>query len=203
MIEDLLSWLEQSEGPLAYLVLALAGSIEYVVPPFPGDTIVLFGSVLAGTAGYSVWLVYTCLTGGSIGGSLLAYAFGAWIGRNEERWPRFMRGEKTRERIRTVIRRFERHGAAYLAINRFLPAFRAVFFLAAGMAELSVWKVIVFGGASAAVWNAGILGLGYALGHNYEDLQRVYREYTVVSLAVVGAIALFFVVRWLWRRRGA
>lgn len=203
MIEDLLSWLERSEGPLAYLVLALAGSIEYVVPPFPGDTIVLFGSVLAGTARYDVFLVYACITGGSIGGSLIAYAFGAWIGRHEEKWPRFMRGEKTRDRIETVIRRFERHGAAYLAINRFLPAFRAVFFLAAGMAELPVWKVIVFGGLSAAVWNAGILGLGYALGHNYEQLQGVYSDYTAISLGVIGAIALFFVVRWLRRKRAA
>ena len=203
MIEDLLSWLERSEGPLAYLVLALAGSVEYVVPPLPGDTFVLFGSVLAGTAGYSVWLVYASLTGGSIAGSLVAYGFGAWVGKSEEKWPRFMRGKKTRDRIRTVVRRFERHGAAYLAINRFLPAFRAVFFVAAGMAKLPVWKVVVFGGLSAAVWNAAILGLGYALGHNYDDLQRVYREYTLVSLAVVGAIVLAFGVRWLWRKRAA
>lgn len=203
MIDDLLAWLEQSEGPLAYLVLALAGGVEYVVPPLPGDTIVLFGAALAGTAGYSLWLVYACLTGGSIGGSLLAYSFGAWIGKNEQRWPRFMRGDKTRERIHTVVRRFERHGAIYLSINRFLPAFRAVFFVAAGMAGLPLWKVVVFGGASAAAWNAGLLGLGYALGHNHQEVRRVYREYTVVSLAVIGVVVLVLVGRWLWRKRAA
>lgn len=201
MIEDLLEWLERSEGPLSYLVLALAGSIEYLVPPFPGDTIVLFGSVLAGTAGYSAWLVYLCVTSGSIVGGVCTYGVGAWIGKREEKWPGFLRGEKTRDRIGTVIRRFERHGAVYLALNRFLPAFRAVFFLAAGMAKLPLWKVIVFGGLSAAVWNAALLGLGFALGHNFDELKRVYEEYTLVTLAVVGVIAAGFGIRWLWRKR--
>ena len=201
MLEDLLTWLEQSEGPLAYLVLGLAGALEYVVPPFPGDTVTLFGTVLAGTAGYSVALVYTSITVGAIGGSLLAYAFGLWLGRNEERWPRWLRGDKTVERIHTVIRRFDKHGAAYLAVNRFLPAFRAVFFVAAGMAELPLWKVIVFGGLSAAVWNAGILALGYAVGHNFDELKGIYQQYTLAAFAVVGAIALFFIVRWVWRKR--
>ena len=201
MIEDLLDWLEHSEGPLSYLVLALAGSIEYVIPPFPGDTIVLFGSVLAGTAGYSVWLVYACVTAGSIAGGLCTYGVGAWMGQREDKWPGFLRGDKTRERLHTVIRRFERHGAVYLALNRFLPAFRAVFFLAAGMAKLPVWKVIVFGGLSAAVWNAGLLALGFALGHNFDELKRVYEEYTLITLVVVGAVALAFGARWLWRKR--
>lgn len=202
MIEDLLRWLEQSEGPLAYLVLGLAGAIEYVIPPFPGDTVTLFGSVLAGTAGYHMVLVYVSITAGAIGGSLLAYAFGLWLGRIEERWPRWLRGEATVERIHTVLRRFEKHGAAYLAINRFLPAFRAIFFVAAGMAQLPVWKVVVFGGLSAAVWNAGILALGWAVGHNFEELRAIYEKYTVWSLSIVGGIILALVARWLWRRRG-
>lgn len=201
MLEDLLTWLEQSEGPLAYLVLGLAGAIEYVVPPFPGDTVTLFGTVLAGTAGYSVALVYASITAGAIGGSLLAYAFGLWLGRNEERWPRWLRGEKTVQRIQTVIRRFDKHGAVYLAINRFLPAFRAVFFVAAGMAQLPVWKVIVFGGLSAAVWNAGILALGFAVGHNFDELKAIYHQYTLAAFGVVGAVVLFFVVRWIWQKR--
>lgn len=187
---------------MAYLVLALAGAIEYVVPPLPGDTVTLFGAVLAGTAGYSLGLVYGCVTVGAIGGSLVAYAFGLWAGRNERRWPRWLRGEKTSRRIHTVIARFERNGAAYLAVNRFLPALRAVFFVAAGMAELPLWKVVVFGGLSAAVWNAGILAVGWAVGHNFDRLRSIYEQYTTWSLVVVGLLVLALVARWVWMRRG-
>lgn len=182
-------------------MLLLAGAVEYVVPPFPGDTVTLFGAVLAGTAGYELWVVYVVITVGAILGGLLAYGFGGWLGRHEERWPRFLRVEERRDRIHTVIRRFEKHGAAYLAINRFLPAFRAIFFVAAGMAELPLWKVVVFGGASAALWNAGILGVGFAVGNNFDDLHRIYEQYTTWSLAVIGAAALAIGGRWLWRHR--
>ena len=186
---------------LPYAVLGGAAALEYVFPPLPGDTVTLFGAFLAASAGYSPWLVYAVLTAGALGGSLVAYAFGAWVGRNEDRWPRFMRGDRTRRAIRTACDRFERHGAAYLVINRFLPALRAVFFVAAGMAGMPVWKVAVFGGVSAAIWNALILAAGYGLGANWERLRTFYETYTKWTLAAVAALVLVLFARWLIGRR--
>lgn len=201
IIEELLRWLQESEGPLAYLVLALAGAIEYVLPPFPGDTVTLFSAVLAGSAGYSLALVYLCITTGAIGGSLIAYAFGGWIGHHEERWPRFLRTPKNLSRIEALLERFRRHGAAYLAINRFLPAFRSLFFVTAGMAGLPAWKVVVFGGISAAAWNALILAVAWAVGHNFDALRAVFDQYTYWSLGAVAAIVVALAARHLYRTR--
>lgn len=201
IIEELLRWLQESEGPLAYLVLALAGAIEYVLPPFPGDTVTLFSTVLAGSAGYGLGLVYVCLTVGAIAGSLIAYAFGGWIGRHEERWPRFLRTPRNVGRIEALLERFRRHGAAYLAINRFLPAFRSLFFVTAGMAGLPVWKVVVFGGLSAAAWNLLIIAVGWAVGNNFDALRDIYDQYTFWSLAAVAALVCALVARHLWRSR--
>jgi len=201
MLEDLLRWLAESEGVLAYLVLALFAALEYVVPPLPGDTITLFGTFLAATAGYQVVWVYVCLTGGSIGGSLVAYAFGLWVGRHEERWPRFLRGERTRRAVRGAIERFDRHGGAYLVVNRFLPALRAVFFVAAGMAELPLWKVVLFGGLSAALWTGLILAVGWTVGDNWEALHDLSVQYTWWSLAAVGLVVVVLVARSAARRR--
>jgi len=201
MMEELLRWLEGAEGPLAYVVLGGAAALEYVVPPLPGDTITLFGTVLAGTAGYSLALVYLTMTLGSIAGSLLPWALGLWLGHREERWPGFLRGEGTRRAIHNVIDRFERHGGAYLAVNRFLPALRAVFFLAAGMSELPLLKVVLFGGLSAAVWNALILGVGYSVGHNWERLRGLSESYTLLSLLAVGLLAAALGIRWIIRHR--
>jgi membrane protein DedA with SNARE-associated domain len=198
---ELLRWLQDSEGPLSYVMLAAAAALEYVVPPLPGDTITLFGTVLAGTAGYSLVLVYAAMTLGSVAGSLIPWSLGLWLGHREDRWPGFLRRESTRRAIHAVCERFERHGGAYLVINRFLPALRAVFFLAAGMTELPLHRVVLFGGLSAMAWNALILAVGYSVGHNFERLQGLSETYSLWSLAAIALAALVLGIRWLIRRR--
>ena len=84
-MEDLFAWLQRSEGPLAYLILAAASAVEYVFPPFPGDGVTLFGIVMAASAGYHVAGVFAALTFGALGGEMAAYWAGRWIA---SRWPR-------------------------------------------------------------------------------------------------------------------
>ena len=200
MVEDLLRYLEESEGPLAYLLLGLCSAVEYVFPLFPGDTVTLFGVFLAATAGYSVVLVYASATAGSVAGGLAAYGFGRWIGRNEARWPRLLKGERTRAAIAAAEERFRRHGAAYLMLNRFVPALRAFFFVAAGIVEMPVGKVALYGGVSAALWNALLLAVGYAVGSNWERLRELSLQYTWATLALVAVVVLVLLGRWLIRR---
>jgi len=192
-----------SEGPLAYLVLAGAAMLEYVIPPFPGDTVTLFGIFLAATSGYAVALVYLALTVGSTVGSLGAYAFGRWLGARPERSRRFFKGERARRTLEGVADRFRRHGSWYLAFNRFLPALRAFFFVAAGIARMDVWKVALFGGLSAVVWNALLLAVGFAVGDNWERIRSLSEQYTIATASVVALVAIFFAVRWWVRRRRA
>lgn len=202
-MEELLAWLQRSEGPLAYLVLGLASLVEYVFPPFPGDTITVFGIVLAASAGYSVLGVYGALGAGAVIGGMAAYGLGrALAARREGSAPGFLRRERVRRAIDTVLARFERHGAAYLAINRFVPALRSVFFVAAGMARLPAWKVALFGAISACAWNGLLLAVGWALGANFDALASWVRAYSYVAIGIVVVIALVAGVRvWLFRRR--
>lgn len=202
MMDELLAWLKEAEGPLAYVVLALASLIEYVFPPFPGDTVALFGVFLAASSGYSVARVYAALNAGALAGGMSAYALGRWIAvRRERRTPRFLRGQQVRRAIDAVLARFERHGAAYLALNRFVPALRSVFFVAAGMARLPAWKVALFGTLSAALWNALLLGAGWAAGASYERLAGWVRTYGYLALGAVALAMAIAVLRWRLRRR--
>lgn len=201
-MEELLEWLARSEGPVGYLVLALASMLEYVFPPIPGDSIALFGVVLAATAGYRVAWVYVALNVGAIAGGMCAYAAGRWIAeRREHRTPRFLRGQQIRSLIDRAIARFERHGAAYLAVNRFIPALRSVFFLAAGMAGLPAWKVALFGALSAMAWNAILLALGWAAGANLETLEVWVRTYSYAAVGLLAVVAVIAGTRWYLARR--
>lgn len=199
MMDDLLAWLQRTEGPLAYAVLGLAALIEYVFPPFPGDTVTLTGIFLAVGAGYHVLWVYLALNVGAVLGGMGAYAVGRLVAtRRLTRPPRFLRTQQLRQALNAALDRFQRHGAWYLALNRFLPALRAVFFVAAGMARLPAWKVALWGAVSACLWNGILLGLGWLLGDNYEQLESLVRTYSTVAIAVV--LAVLAIAAWRWWR---
>lgn len=176
-------------------MLGLAAALEYVLPPFPGDTVTLFGVFLAGTAGFSPWLVYLAIDVGSVLGGLAAYAVGRRI--DPENPPRFLRGRRTRAALDEVRARFVRHGAVYLAVNRFLPALRAFFFVGAGLARVPLSRVVVWGTLSASLWNALLFAVGWAVGGNWQRLAGMAQSYAWVALALsVAAIAVFaYIVR--------
>jgi len=202
MTDFLLEWLASHEGPLAYLVLGLAAALEYVLPPLPGDTITLFGVFLSGSAGYSPVLVYLAIDAGSVAGGLLAYAAGRAI--DPDAPPRWLAGRRTRMALTEVRLRFARHGAMYLAINRFVPALRAFFFVGAGLARIPVSRVALWGAVSASLWNALLFGVGWALGGSWQRLTALASTYAWVALGVAGVtfVALAFVVRARLREAG-
>lgn len=202
-MDEWLAFFEDTEGPLAYLALGASALVEYVFPPFPGDMATLVAVFLAATAGYRWWLVHLVLTFGSTVGGTLVWGFGRWLKKHEDRWPRFLKGEKTKRALDRLTQRFEKRGPWYLALNRFIPAFRALFFVAAGLAGMRLRAVLFFGALSAAAWNGILLAVGFSVGSNIERLEQLYRQYTVVALSVVGVFVVGAAGVALWRRRSS
>lgn len=200
---EILEWLRQNEGPLAYFVIGFIAAVEYVFPPAPADAVALGATFLAATADYSPAIVYASLTVGSVCGSALAYGIGRAIGRDPEKWPPILRRPVFQRSVGRVIDRFDRQGMAFVAINRFIPAVRAVVFFAAGMAKLPLLKVLLWGAFSAALYNGVILAIGYAVGNNYELLRTLFQRYTIAAFAVVALVIAFFVIRAIRRRKRA
>ncbi|MCS6798965.1 MAG: DedA family protein [Myxococcota bacterium] len=200
-MDPALQWVRDHHGPLGYAALGLAAAAEYVVPPIPGDLIVLFGAFLAARAGWSAAGVWLVCTGASLLGMLAAWRLGLGLGDRWERWPSWLRTDRTRALLASMQHRFERHGPWVLLANRFVPAFRMVVFVAAGLARAPACTVLAWGGASAAIWNALLLVAGWTVGDNWERLVAFAQNYTrvafVVALALVVALGL---VLW-WRRR--
>jgi membrane protein DedA with SNARE-associated domain len=190
------AWLEAHEGPSAYLVLGLAAMLEYVVPPLPGDTITLFGVSLAASAGWSPWAIYAALNAGAVVGGQLAYFVGR-LAAPRERRPRWLRGPRVEAELERVLELYRARGAIALALNRFVPAFRSVFFVGAGVAGLPPGSVLLWGALSAFAWNGLLVGAGVCFGATLEALEEGLRRYAAlvfVTLAVLGA-------GWFVRRR--
>lgn len=193
-------WVHQL-GPYGFLVLGLAALIEYVWPPFPGDTVVFMGGAYAvrGELAWEAVLLVTTL--GAMLGLSFNYGVGRLIAQRIEKFPegRLWFGF-THQKIREVQERMRTQGAWLLAINRFLPV-RSVLFIAAGAARMRYSTVLLWGACSALVWNTLLLGIGMWVGGNVQTLMELFSRYNRVALLVILSAALTWAaIRW-WRRR--
>jgi membrane-associated protein len=147
--------------------------------------------------------VYLAMTFGALLGGLAAWGFGVWLANHEDSWPSFLRTPGATRALDAVRRGYEQHGAMYLAVNRFLPALRAFFFVGAGLSRMSAGRVIVFGGISAALWNALLMVLGYAVGNNWEALRELAERYAAATLVLIVLAVIAVAGRFLWGNRRA
>lgn len=196
-----------SAAPLWWGLLLLGASamFEYVFPPFPGDTVVLVGAVLIPRAGWPFWAVFAAVMVGTSLGATIDWAVGLWLADNREgsTWLHsLIARESVSNRIDAVQEQFKKYGPIYLAANRFVPAFRAVFFVAAGLAEIRLWKVLVYGSISAGLWNAALLGAGWAVGYKLEALADLVATYSRWFALAAGVLVAGWLAKkaWDWHR---
>jgi membrane protein DedA with SNARE-associated domain len=189
-----------SVGPLAYLVLALAATLEYVVPPFPGDSVVLLGGVYAVRGDHPWWGVFAAVLAGSVLGAACNYWIGRKVAKRFERDPTRPFFGLTHARLESLQARMRLRGGWLLVINRFLPGIRGAVFIAAGASHMPIRRCLLLGALSATAHSALVLWMGYAVGGNLERLTALaqrYQRYILVGLAV---LAVLFALRALLRR---
>ena len=193
-------FLLHNNNPLGLTLLALSALVEYIFPPFPGDTVTLFGAFLVIRYGWNLPWVFAAVMLGSAVGAMTNFYFGVWLGKRYRRGGN-ARWNKVRQQVERVIKAFERHGEVYVVLNRFLPAVRAVFFVAAGMARLRPSRVFIYAMISAAAWNTLVIGVGYAVGANWDRIRGLFRTYSTMAWIGLSIVAIFFIGRWLVRRK--
>ena len=188
-------WFEVQESPMGYLLIGLFAALEYLCPPLPGDTLCLFAIFLACTSNWSKPLVYLSLNLGAIVGGWLDYEAGRFWERRGGTLPSWLRGGHTEIAITRAVQGFAKYGFVLLIANRFIPSFRAVFFVAAGRANLPRWKMLLGGTLSAMLWNLLLLGLASYIAHDWENLSALVQRHG--TFALVGITLIFL----LWLRR--
>ncbi|MCL2626772.1 MAG: DedA family protein [Cystobacterineae bacterium] len=200
------SWV-QSLGPWGYALLALAALLEYVFPPFPGDSVVALGGAWAWRTSQS-WLgVWAVVTLGNVLGIGLQHRLGCVIARRAQGeaggWglKKLRAWGLTEERLAAMQESIRKHSVALLLANRFLPSLRALVFLAAGASGIPLKKTLSWGILGSLAWSAFILGLGAWLGGNAERMLRLLERYQTLAAWALGAALVFWVCYKLWRRR--
>jgi membrane protein DedA with SNARE-associated domain len=186
-------------GQWGVLLLGAAALLEYLFPPFPGDTITLLGGAYSARGDHPLWLVVLLLMAFSVVGMAVTWRFGAAIGHRldaAKEGPLFL--GVTHEQLRRAQDLMRRRGTWILLFNRFLPSFRALLFVAAGASGTPLSRVLLLGSVSALAWNGLLLAVGAAVGANAERLEAWLSRYRLIALGLVVVAALVaLVVRFL------
>ena len=192
-LESLIAELSGMNPLWAYCVILLSAFLENVVPPVPGDTVVVFSAYLVGRGVLGAWPVFLMTWIGGIAGFMAMYYLGYSRGRT------FFTGRSGRlfsdESLLKAESWLERYGVLLLLGNRFLSGIRSVIAIGAGLGKMRWTTVAVCGAFSMAAWNGLLLYAGLVVGQNWEEVTALLKQYNrglFLVLLLGGGV-------WLWR----
>ncbi|MBX5450499.1 DedA family protein [Thermogemmatispora sp.] len=193
-----LQTLQEALHVWGYLAVALFIMIESSGIPFPGETMLLLASFLAGVdRQLQIPLVIACAALGAIVGDNLGYLLGRHGGRPlVERFGRYLFLKA--EHLDRAEQFFARHGDKTVFFGRFIAVLRAWAAFLAGVNRMRWRTFLIYNAAGGIVW-ATVFGLlGYFAGRVFHDnfaavehLARTISWTGALVLLVVGLAALF------------
>ena len=200
-LREFIQLLDRLHPGWVYALLLLSAFLENIVPPVPGDTVVVFSAYLVGRGRLGIIPVYLATCGGGILGFMAMYYLGYWQGRAF--FARRLSRIFSSENLDKAEKWLARYGGWLLLGNRFLSGVRSVIALSAGIGGMSWKKVAAYGAVSMAVWNGLLLYAGLLVGQHWEKVIYIIEQYNrIFALAVAVLLSLMF-VRWRWRCKRA
>jgi membrane protein DedA with SNARE-associated domain len=199
MIEELLRRLADLPSVVIYLVIGLGAAIENFIPPIPADTFVLLGAFLSAGGNGNGWIVFFVTWLSNIGSAALVYLLANRYGEAffDKKFGRMLINKQQMKQIDTF---YDKWGVPAIFMSRFLPAFRAMVPVFAGVTHVPFTKVFIPVAAASALWYGLIVYLGTTAGNNWEALMAFFNKFSAILLVIAGALLLAFGV-WWWRSR--
>jgi membrane protein DedA with SNARE-associated domain len=199
VLDAILSALAEAPAWLIYLVIGVGAAVENFIPPVPADTFVLLGAFLAADGRASVWLVFAVTWVSNVAAAVIVYFLAGKYGRGffQTRAGHWLLHPKQLEHIG---RFYERWGTPAIFLSRFLPAFRAMVPVFAGVTHVPFVKVFLPMASASAIWYGMLVYLGAAAGKNWDEIMRFFARYSTVLLIVAGVLIAALLV-WWWRSR--
>ena len=173
-------------------------AIEAVGAPVPGESLLIFASVLAGRGEMSLSALLVSAWVGSVIGDNLGYLIGRKLGRTTV----LRYGAKvglTDERFRGIESTYIRYGYVTVVFARFFSVLRQLNGILAGILGMSWWRFALFDAVGAALW---VMVWVFAPAYFSEHLTVIIAlaHHTKVVVSVLVAAGLTMVLGYFIRR---
>lgn len=202
-----MSWLQDPAALVAHwplmalpFLVGFAAFAKYVVPPFPGDSVMLVGFFLSAHGGSPAWTIVLGACCGGLLGAACAFYLGRRLGmpllaRIEQRSSRKLPIEKLRQLFRTF-------GEKSLLLNRFLPILRSFMLYAAGASGLRAGPSIFWSAWSNLFFALLLALIGHNVSASWPEIVALFQNVgRGAGLAALAALVLAVLASKLWRLR--
>ncbi|MFV0624433.1 DedA family protein [Sphingomonas sp. ac-8] len=182
-----------------YFGIALLMALENVVPPVPSEVIMGLGGMAVARGTMAMVPLVFWGTVGSVAGNYFWYAVGRHFGYQGlrpfvRRWGRWLTLEW--EDVEKLQRFFHARGGWVVFVFRFMPTFRTMVSLPAGMACMPHWRFALATFAGSAIWNTVLGWAGLYFGSNFRELDRYVGPVTIALGVLIALGYVYRVVTW-------
>jgi len=177
-----------------FVLMALANSMI----PIPSEVILPVAGYLVFLGQLNFWAVLVVSSIASLIGTLVDYWIGLYLGRAAIlRYGRYVKLNENH--LKTTEKWFIKYGEITVLLMKFVPLIRVLVAFPAGIAEMKLWKFVLFSIIGILVYGAVLIYLGEFLGRNYIRIVSTLSNafLAIEILAVIATITALF----LWFRR--
>lgn len=172
--------------------------VESVFPPIPSEIVLPLAGYLVATGEYSFPVVLAAATFGSVLGAQILYELARHGGRPfVRRWG--MRVHVGPEELARAETWFQRRGPVIVLVGRCIPGARSLVSLPAGLLRMPRPLYLALTLAGSLAWNALLIGSGWLLGEEWEQVSDFVGALSTPLLAAL-LVLLTVIAVLAWRR---
>ena len=201
MLGQLLSTLASLPPLLIYAFIGLGAAVENFVPPVPADTFVLLGAFLSARGRADAWLVFLVTWIMNVASASLVYFLAHRFGRTfftQHHLGRLLINEK---QMRDIGAFYDKWGTPAIFVSRFLPAFRAMVPVFAGVTHVSFARVFIPLAAASGLWYGLLVYLGAIAGNNWRAILGFFSQASSILLGIAVVLLAAFAYWWIKSRK--
>ena len=206
ILDAITSWAQSLIASLGYPGLGLVMFLENILPVIPSEAILPLAGSLTLDGRFSLLGISLVGTLGSLGGALVFYSLGSWLG--EARLQKLLEhyGRWFSLSVTDLNRAkgwFNRYGEPIIFFGRMTPMVRSLISIPAGLAGMNLRRFVLYTALGTTLWNLLLAWGGRLLGQNWLLISAWIGKYEHAVLVALAAVITLFIIwrRWVGRKK--
>ena len=197
-----------------YASITALMAVESSFIPFPSEVVIPPAAFVAGqpesvlctTGNYPVDVLLIILFGtlGAMIGAIINYGLSVWLGRLIiYKFADSRLGHMcllSSEKLQRAEEYFREKGNVSTFIGRFIPGIRQLISIPAGLSRMHFGSFLWWTFLGAFIWNCILALVGYLAAGQMDLIKEYSHELSVAILVLLGAVVLYYAMRWFIRR---